>query len=291
MVQTRSQTRRAAVQVSVEQAATKPIQKKPIIFQGFFISSLKHIETVQGFLGDDLFLGIHGMMEADCSLSSFWQFPSLVVDRDIIKTSIHALPLEERITMLSKIMKDMNSWAYFENTILQYVESKKDLVFSPEGQANLKSGVDVWSGVDLIPLRFFYIWVNQMNELFISAIKELTDKAQIPHSGVEKAKIIQEVWRVWIICRRFIQNRYAHCYDYNRLFYSSIKKMLEFITDGGMEAAFYAFAAFNPNLVCDDIHPVVDKEGNVYNHPELAICEDDPDFGPIKKTYNKFYAM
>jgi hypothetical protein len=44
-----------------------------------------------------------------------------------------------------------------------------------------------------------------------------------------------------------------------------------------------------PNLVDENIHPIINTTSVLYNHPELKITVNDPTFGEAKKQFFQFY--
>ena len=62
-----------------------------------------------------------------------------------------------------------------------------------------------------------------------------------------------------------------------------------FFLDDGLEFALYSLGIMFPDLVCDNIHPVINTSSNLYNHPDLTISFDDPVFGIAKKQFFQYY--
>ena len=120
----------------------------------------------------------------------------------------------------------------------------------------------------------------------MGVIRQLLEKYKITEDNLEKALIIKRIITVSVKCSPLIKNKYA----YNDLsyYYTNIEKIVTFFQQG-LEVALYSFAVLFPNLVCENIHPIINTSSIIYKNALLEISLIDPIYGETKKKYSKYY--
>ena len=298
MVQTRSQTRLIAA-ANANQNVSIDITKhqktsSTYLYRNFHIASDKNLKgMVDRFLSDKYLIRTQYHLKKN-PLGKFWTHKENVLNE--IKQRIAEMSLEDRIYAFETIMKNETKWTRFENLVKNTIIPNLKTINSVQGRLKLNIGITELHGADLSALsnydESFYYFINHLNLLFTSILKSLNEIGNNPNmTPMEKAKNLHLICRIWTIAKRFITNDYAHTQNYNIIIHLIMKKMIELYNKKGFEVLLYCIAAYCPELVSNSMYPSVGKSGEFYKHPELAIREDDPDFGTLKKTYGKFYTM
>jgi hypothetical protein len=253
------------------------------IYRGFYIKEEIYKSEIDNFYksiivdDDEIYV-----------LKNFWK-------RHCPKINLPYMSLDNSEELLFSIIDNEELWNKFNKVIHRDIKLNEDILISPDIQEQILKGetyltikmfnqIDI--GIDLKPLFEFSYWLKLINNLFISVIRELLDQIKMINTKIERAILIKRLISVNMRCIPLIRNKYA----YNDLSYynTQIEKMLSFF-DEGLEFALYSFGMMFPNLVDENIHPIINTTSVLYNHPELKITVNDPTFGEAKKQFFQFY--
>ena len=280
--------------VAKEVISTKQVQKPayPASYRGFMISGAEQKQTVDRFYELSINVSLkHNLDNRVPILSYYWKNPCHTYKSEDIIQQVNDMPLSKRIDEFTRLMRYDDTLDRFERLTEKYVTPKIAQISSEYARAKLSAGETRWVGVDLDILMGFYYWVNYVNALYVSIYRNLADNLRSKNDSMERAEILDMINRIRIIGKRFLTNEYALCQNYDVLRHSGLRTMLYYINNDGIESALYSFKAYCPQMVCDEIYPVVAKDTIYYNHPNLAIGKNDPDIGVMKAKYGKYYTM
>lgn len=257
--------------------------EQKINYRGFYIKEEKYKSEI-----DNFYKYIEIDENENYVLKNFWKkhFPQIILPY---------MSLDNREELLFSLIDNKELWNKFNKIIDRDIKLNEDILALPEIQEQIKKGdtylsikmynqIDI--GIDLKPLFEFSYWLKLINNLFISVIRELLEEIKIIDTKIERALLIKRLISVNMLCIPLIKNKYA----YNDLSYynTQIEKMLSFF-DEGLEFALYSFGMIFPNLVNEDIHPIINISSVLYNRPELIISINDPVFGQAKKQFFQYY--
>lgn len=221
-------------------------------------------------------------------LKNFWK-------KNCPRIDLPYMHLDMREELLFSMVDNELLWKKFNKIINRDIKIHEKILALSDVQQRILEGetliekkiynqIDVC--IDLKPLTEFSYWLKLLNNLFISVIRELLDQIKIEEDKIMRCLFMKRLIIVNIKCLDLIKNKYA----YNDLSYvnTHIEKLISFIDDG-LEFALYSFGIMFPNLVNENIYPIINSSSLLYNHPEIKISMDDPFFGNAKKQFFQFY--
>jgi len=255
---------------------------KTLIYNGFYIKEEIYKTEI------DTFLQSLSIDENECYvLKNFWKKNCPSID-------LPCMNLDMCEELLFTLIDNEPLWKKFNKLIDRDIKPHEQILALPEVQTQILQGekliykkiYDIEICIDLKSLNEFSYWLKLLNILFISVIRKLIDQIKMVDTKIEKCILIKRLIVVNLRCLPLINNKYA----YNDLSYfnTHIEKIISFF-DEGLEFALYSFAIMYPNLVNDNIYPIINSSGMLYHHPELTISLDDPLFGNAKKQFYQFY--
>ena len=220
-------------------------------------------------------------------LKNFWK-------KNCPRIDLPYMNLDMREELLFSIIDNDALWKKFNKIIDRDIKNHEKILALPEVQQQILQGDtnivkkiygDIEIYIDLKPLIEFSYWLKLLNNLFISVIREILDQIKIEEK-ITRCILMKRLISVNIKCLDLIKNKYA----YNDLSYvnTHIEKIVSFFDDG-LEFALYSFGIMFPNLVNENIYPIINSSSVLYNHPEIKISIDDPFFGDAKKQFFQFY--
>jgi hypothetical protein len=253
-----------------------------IIYNGFYIKDEIYKTEIDTFLQSLI------IDDNECYvLKHFWK-------KNCPRIDLPYMNLDMREELLFSLIDNETLWKKFNKLIDRHIKPHEQILALPEMQEQIikceklisKKIYDIEICIDLKPLNEFSYWLKLLNILFISVIRELFNQIKISETKIEKCILIKRLIVINLRCMSLITNKYA----YNDLSYSNtqIKKIMSFF-DEGLEFALYSFGIIYPNLVNDNIYPIINSSAMLYHHPELTICLDDPIFGNAKTQFYKYY--
>ena len=253
-----------------------------LIYNGFYIKEEIYKTEI------DTFLQSLTIDENECYvLKKFWK-------KNCPRIDLPYMNLDMCEELLFSLIDNEPLWKKFNKLIDRDIKPHEQILALPEVQAQILQGekliykkiYDIEICIDLKSLNEFTYWLKLLNILFIKVIRELFDQIKMVDSKIEKCLLIKRLIVVNLRCMSLITNKYA----YNDLSYSNtqIKKIMSFF-DEGLEFALYSFSIIYPNLVNDNIYPIINSSAMLYHHPELKISLDDPVFGNAKTQFYQFY--
>lgn len=257
--------------------------KTKLEYRGFYITEEKYKLDVDNFYDsiqlddDELYV-----------LKAFWKKNSPRID-------LPYMDLDNMEDLLFSLIENDTYWDKFNKIIERDIAINEQILVEPNIQEQISNGnyfitkkifEEAELCINLNPLLEFSYWIKLLNILFIGVIRQLLEKYKITDDTLEKALIIKRLITVSIKCSQLIKNKYA----YNDLsyYYTNIEKIVTFFQQG-LEVSLYSFAILFPNLVCEHIHPIINRSSILYKHPILEISLIDPIYGETKKKYSKFY--
>lgn len=251
-------------------------------YLGFYIKDNKYKSVI------DKFFSSLSYDENECYvLKNFWKKYCPRID-------LPYMNLDTRQELLISLIDNPELWNNFNKLINNDIKPNEEILALPEVQEQLLKGeriiyrkiYDMEIGIDLRPLNEYSYWIKLINNLFISVIREIIDQIKETETKLERSILLKRLITINIQCLPLIKNKYA----YNDISYFNIQveKIISFLDDG-LEFALYSLGIMFPDVVCDNIHPVINTSSNLYNHPDLAISFDDPVFGIAKKQFFQYY--
>lgn len=189
------------------------------------------------------------------------------------------MPFEYLEKMLYEF-SDANSQYYiqFQQYIAEYITPFESLLTKDSSVLS----------IDMSGLNQFTFWLNLVRNLFVSVIHDLLAQIEKTPGRVGKAKIVKKLYTVLVRCSHLFYNKYGICQACSRFYYVNIYKLIRFANEGA-EFALYAFAMLCPEMIDSSVWLLVINDGSFYNHPDLAISEDDPTFGLAREKFYKYY--
>jgi len=287
MVQTRSQLAAASKTVTAVAAPSRkqPTEKKKekkqkkIIYRGFVISGEKYRAKV-----DTFYRQLEAQLNEKSALTIFWlNMPAITIKPEEI-------PVEAIQLMLQKLLDNEPMWEKLAKTIKECVAPFEPFLMQTDVQQKIKEGQVKFSfgpkgEVDLTPLKEFSYWIRLIQRLFCSVQFRLLQKCEKADTKLEKALIAKDIFTYSVSCHRLISNKYTFCGM--RFFATQVRKLIEFF-DQGLEFCLYTFGIYHPEMVTVNCYPFI-KQSELYDHPELAINDEDPCFGEAKMKFQRFY--
>ena len=96
--------------------------------------------------------------------------------------------------------------------------------------------------------------------------------------------VCDEVIRHHLVYDKIYKNSRIGMYKFHKTF---IAKMIEFMAEGIVES-FLVFAHYYPDLVCNDIYPILNHETDIYKSTNFALLESSSVYGSLYTKYKQF---
>ena len=142
---------------------------------------------------------------------------------------------------------------------------------------------------DLTKLLPFKYWTLLTTKLLTMIIQKYLAMIEVARGAENKAELSKNLFRVLIVAKRYISNPYVSGYGNRTFFYTVVNKAFEFIQNEGMEFSLLALAVFQPDMVCDEVYPILSKSNpELRSSSLLEIKNDDTVYGPLKTKYSKY---
>lgn len=128
-------------------------------------------------------------------------------------------------------------------------------------------------------------WALEILYLTTSIMRKYLDKISKTSITLHRGIIVNEMCR-FSLKLSWMLSTYKYIFNFSRFFIVYIKKMLELISNNGLEIGVYVFAKFYPEMMTKSIRPFVyTKSDSLYFNNRLWISHTDEILGNLKVRY------
>jgi len=253
-----------------------------LIYKNFSISSIEYTKIVDRFL--------EGLNEPDnLILVHFW--------KKYYNNICFPIKEEKDLESMLSIFADKNSNYYitFHDYLEKNIKPYETFLSSKECQDKINNGYDIFNIdigshtiLDISGLHQFSFWVNLIQNLFKTLIRNVISQIDTTINRIDKALIVKKLYILLIKYKHLYCDKYSICKACSKFYFNSLKKLLEFVNEGA-EFAIYTFDILCPEMMTDTCILLVNKSGSFYKNAKLEIDDNDVVFSDSRKKLIQYY--
>ena len=180
----------------------------------------------------------------------------------------------KNITKIDVLLSKLNE-EYIKSDNVEFFKKLNDTIDNESISRYIKS-----------PIILTNDWALEIFYLTICIMKKYLDKINKSSiTIVDRGIIVHDMCRFSLKLSWMI-SKYKYLFNFNRFFIVYIKKMLELISNNGLEVCVYILANFYPEMMTKSIRPFIAiTSDSLYCNNKLWISHTDEILGNIKVRY------